>query len=111
VLLISHALWLSQFAASRSVLRRTLSLSGKLYTVIGVMPPTFRFPVDQPKDSFWTTIAADDDPRDLHPLVTNRSAHFLTVMGRLKPGVTVAQADQEMKTLAAQLATLKGQTE
>jgi putative ABC transport system permease protein len=104
VLLISHALWLSQFAAARSVLGRTISLSGNLYTVIGVMPPAFRFPVDRPKDSFWTTITADDDPSDPHPLLTNRSEHFLTVLGRLKPGVTVAQADQEMKTLAAQLA-------
>ena len=104
VLLISHALWQSEFAADPSIVGRTVSLSGNVYTVIGVMPQSFRFPVDEPKDSFWTTIAADNDAADLHPLVTNRGVHFLTVMGRLKDGVTVAQADQEMKTLTAQLA-------
>jgi predicted permease len=104
VLLISHSLWVSQFAGDPSVLGRTMSLSGNLYTIVGVMPPSFRFPVNQPRNSFWTTIAADDDPSDPHPLLTNRSVHFLTVMGRLKPGVTVAQADQDMKALAGRLA-------
>ncbi len=104
VLLISHSLWVSQFAGDKSVLGRAMSLSGNLYTIVGVMPPSFRFPVNQPKNSFWTTIAADDDPSDPHPLLTNRSVHFLTVMGRLKPGVTVAQANQDMKAIAARLA-------
>jgi len=104
VLLISYSLWASQFAEDKSVLGRTISMSGNLYTIIGVMPPSFRFPVNQPKTSFWTTIAADDDPSDPHPPLTNRGMHFLTVIGRLKSGVTVAQADQDMKALAARLA-------
>lgn len=103
-LLISHFLWVSQFAADRSVLGRTIRMSGNLYTIVGVMPQSFRFPVNQPKDSFWTTIAADNDPSDPRPLFTNRGTHFLTVIGRLKSGVTVAQADQDMKALAARLA-------
>jgi putative ABC transport system permease protein len=104
VLLISHSLWQSQFAGDKSVLGRTLSLSGTTFTVIGVMPPSFRFPVSQPQNSFWTTLAADDDPSDPHPVLTNRGMHFLTVMGRLKPGVSVEQADQDMKAIAARLA-------
>jgi putative ABC transport system permease protein len=103
-LLISHSLWVSQFAGDRSVLGRTINLSGSLYTIVGVMPPSFRFPVNQPKDSFWATLAADDEPSEPHPALTNRGMHFLTVIGRLKPGVTVEQADQEMKALAAHLA-------
>jgi hypothetical protein len=105
VLLISHTLWMSQFTGNKSVLGRTIGLSGNLYTIIGVMPPSFRFPVNQPENSFWTTLAADEDPSEPHPVLTNRGVHFLTVIGRLKPGVTVAQADQDMKTLAARLAT------
>jgi putative ABC transport system permease protein len=101
VLVISHELWMSDFAGDKSVLGRTISLSGNLYTIVGVMPRSFRFPVNQPGNSFWTTLAADDDPTDL----TNRGVHFLTVIGRLKPGVTVVQADQDMKALAARLAT------
>jgi putative ABC transport system permease protein len=103
-LLISDSLWESQFARERSVLGRTISLSGTAFTVIGVMPPAFRFPVNQPKNSFWTTLAVDDDPAGSHSQLTNRGSHFLTVMGRLKPGVTVEQADQDMKTIAARLA-------
>jgi len=104
VLLISHSLWVTQFAGDRAVLGRTMSLSGSLYTIIGVMPETFRFPVTQPENSFWTTMAADDDPTDPHPLLQNRSTHFLTVMGRLKLGVTVAQASEEMNGIAGRLA-------
>lgn len=104
VILISHSLWVSQFAADKSVLGRTISLSGNLFTVIGVMPQSFRFPVNQPKSSFWTTPLADDDPAQLHPVLKNRGVHFLTVVGSLKSGVTVAQADQEMKLIASRLA-------
>ncbi|HEV2710904.1 MAG TPA: ABC transporter permease [Edaphobacter sp.] len=105
VLVISHKLWMSDFAGDKSVLGRTISLSGNLYTIVGVMPPSFRFPVNQPENSFWTTLASDDIPTDPHPPLTNRGSHFLTVIGRLKPGVTVVQADQDMKALAARLAT------
>jgi putative ABC transport system permease protein len=104
VILISHDLWKSQFAGDPSVVGRSLPLSGKPYTIIGVMPATFRFPVTAPKNSLWTTIAEDNDPTDPHPLTSNRSVHFLNVMGRLKPGVTIAQADQEMKAVAGRLA-------
>jgi putative ABC transport system permease protein len=104
VILISHAFWKSQFAEDRSVLGRTIHLSGNTYTIIGVMPAVFRFPVTAPENSFWTTLAVDNDPAESHPLTGNRSVHFLTVLGRLKPGVTVVQADAEMKAIAARLA-------
>jgi len=79
--------------------RRNISLSGEVYTIVGVMPSSFRFPVDQSQNAFWTTLALDDDPSDLHPAVTNRGGHFLAVFGRLKPGVSVAQADQDLNTM------------
>jgi putative ABC transport system permease protein len=104
VLLISHALWQSEFAGDPAILGRSVHLSGNLFTIIGVMPQSFRFPVEQPKCSFWTTPAVDDDPNDPHSVLINRGVHFLTVMGRLKDRVNVAQADQEMKAFAAQLA-------
>ena len=54
-------------AATRSILGRTINLSGDLYTIIGVMPATFRFPVTDPQIGIWTTLAVDDDPNDPHP--------------------------------------------
>lgn len=104
VALISHGLWTSQFASDQSIVGRTIHLSGDLYTVIGVMPPTFRFPVNQPKVDIWTTLALDDDPRDPKPSTRNRGSHFLGTFGRLKPGVSVEQADQDMRTIAVNLA-------
>jgi putative ABC transport system permease protein len=104
VVLISHALWTSQFGSDKSAVGRSISLNGDLYTVVGVMPASFHFPVTQPLNSFWTTLAVDDDPANPSPLIVNRSTHFLSVIARLKPGVTVAQADQDFKSIASHLA-------
>ncbi len=102
VVLISHALWVSQFGSEPSIVGRTVHLSGDAFTVIGVMPNSFRFPVTAPKNSFWTTLAIDNEPHN--PGTANRGMHFLTVIGRLRPGVSVAQADSDMKAIAKRLA-------
>jgi putative ABC transport system permease protein len=104
VVLISHALWVEQFGAEQSVIGRSVKLSGDLYTVIGVMPASFRFPVTEPQNGVWTTLAVDDDPTDPHPMTKNRGGHFLSTVGRMKPGVTVAQVDQDLKNIARNLA-------
>lgn len=103
VVLISHTLWASQFASDRAVVGRTLHLSGQAYTIVGVMPSSFRFPVNAPKNDYWTTLAVDNDgtPRSV---TANRGSHSLNVLGRLKPGITVAQADADMRAIAARLA-------
>src|SRR5262249_22248938 len=104
VALISHGLWTSQFASDQSIVGRTIHLSGDLYTVIGVMPPTFRFPVYDSKVGIWTTLAVDDEPRDPTPNTRNRGSHFLNAFGRLKPGISVQQADQDIRAIAVNLA-------
>jgi len=101
VVLLSHSLWESQFGADKGVLGRTIQLSGETFTVIGVMPPTFRFPITAPKTGVWTTLAVDDTLTG--DAMTNRGMHWLNATGRLNPGVTVAQADEEMKAIAARL--------
>ena len=103
VVLISHDLWTSQFAGDKSVIGRAIHLSGDLYTIVGVMPPSFRFPVNQARVGIWTTLAVDDDPRDPKPNTKNRGSHFLGAFGRLKPGVTVAQADEDLRAIAVNL--------
>jgi putative ABC transport system permease protein len=104
VILISHALWASEFGADKSIVGRGAHLSGDLYTVIGVMPPTFQFPVNQPRVGIWTTLAVDNDPRDPKPNTSNRGSHFLNAFGRLKPGITVKEADQDLRMIAVNLA-------
>jgi len=104
VVLISHSLWQARFGSDPTILGRQLKLNGNQYTVIGVMPKSFRFPVDKPANDFWTTLAVDDDPNDPLPNTKSRGSHFLSVFGRMKPGVTVAQVDQDLKAIAANLA-------
>lgn len=103
VILISHALWVSQFGADKSIVGRSVRLSDQLYTIVGVMPPAFRFPVTRPTNSVWMTLAVDNDPSDPHPIAQNRGAHFLNVIGRLKPGVSTTQATQDLDLIARSL--------
>ena len=102
VVLISHALWMAQFAGDTAIVGRTVSLSGQLFTILGVMPASFRFPMSSPQNDMWTTLAVDEDSPD--PLTTKRGMHFLNAIGRLKAGVAVAQANQDLSTIAAILA-------
>src|SRR5215469_5484507 len=103
VALISHSLWVSQFAGDKSIIGRSVHFSGELFTVVGVMPPSFRFPVTRPTNAIWTTLAVDDDVKDKNSNVRSRGAHFLSVLGRLKPGATVSQADQDLRAIAVAL--------
>jgi putative ABC transport system permease protein len=57
-----------------------------------------------PQTGVWTTLALDDDPSDPRPMTKVRGAHFLNTIGRMKPGVTVAQVDQDLKHIAGSLA-------
>ncbi len=98
VVLISHALWVSQFHADKSIIGRDIDLSGRQFAVIGVMPSSFRFPVTRPRNTFWTTLAVDEG------FLAKRGARGMDAIGRLKDGVSIAQANQEMKVIAAQLA-------
>lgn len=102
VVLLSHALWVSQFGSDRSIIGRTIHLSGEAYALVGVMPATFRFPINAPQNSFWTTLAVDNDGTP-KAQTANRGDHEMSVIGRLRPGATVSQADADMKAIAARL--------
>jgi putative ABC transport system permease protein len=95
ILVISHALWRSNFGADPGVLGRNISMDGEPYTIIGVMPAGFRFDGDQIR--YWTPFAFDSS------MAAVRGAHFIRVMARLRAGVSLPQAQSEMKGLAAQL--------
>jgi putative ABC transport system permease protein len=96
VAVIGHSLWQRRFGGSRDVIGQTLRMNDQAYTVIGVMPAGFAYP-DRSVE-FWDP--AHFDAKDL----ARRSSHFLNVVARLKPGVTVAQAQADMSGIAAQLA-------
>lgn len=105
VAVISHALWQRQFGGDPGIVGRAITLDRKPYTVVGVAPSGFAFPVDEPNIQLWTTIAADREaPAGDQPLVEQRGAHLLTALGRLKPGVSLEQARADLNVIAGALA-------
>lgn len=98
VLIMSDGLWRSQFGSDRGVLGKKLLLDGEDYEVIGVMPPRFRFP--DLDDQLWVPLAMTPEERE------NRGSHVLNVFARLKPGVTLNEAQAEMSGIARRLTEL-----
>jgi putative ABC transport system permease protein len=98
VVVLSHSLWQSAFAGAPDAIGRTILLDSEPYTIIGVMPANFRFPLTG--TDALLPIGWDDK------VMTQRGAHYLSVLGRLKSGVTVAQADADLSAIMAQLRKL-----
>jgi putative ABC transport system permease protein len=96
--ILSHAYWIRRFAADPAVIGRPLTLNDKSTTVVGVMPPTFDF-----ASAF--SPGSRVDILTPFPLTqeTDRWGNTLAVIGRLKPGVTIAQAQSEFDLLNRQL--------
>ncbi len=101
VVILSHALFQKRFNGDASILNQAITLEGIKFTVIGVMPPSFEFPIQNDPVELWTTIAGDSAGKD--PVTNQRGAHFLRVIGRLKPGITEEQAQAELTAIAARL--------
>jgi putative ABC transport system permease protein len=95
VVLMSYRLWQRRFGGDQAIIGKTLTLNDEIYTVIGVMPVRFQFPAND--DELWVPIAFD--ARE----AANRNRHYLEVVARLKPGVTLEQAQTEMTTIGARL--------
>jgi predicted permease len=92
---ISYGTWHDVFGADRNIIGRQTQLDGRNCTIIGVMPASFRFPLDDDEDpaNIWV-------PLRLDPLQTgNRGNHSLYLLGRLKDGVTSQQAQGELASL------------
>jgi predicted permease len=99
VVLLSHSLWQRRFGSDPGVIGRALTLNGESYTVVGVMPHALRLPGESNwKDQLWVPIAFPQEE------ASQRGNHFLEVIARLIPGITLKQAQAEMETIAARLA-------
>jgi predicted permease len=96
-LLLGHALWQQRFAGDPDIAGRKVMVDGQPYTVRGVMPAGFRFP--DRDTAIWTPAGAAYTPAQM----TSRGRHDFMFVARLKPGVTLAQANQDLKAIAEQL--------
>ena len=101
VVVLSHQLFQNRFGADPGVLNQSITLDGNSYTIVGVMPRGFQFPIQNDPVELWTTIAGDAEGKS--PMTEARGAHFLFIIGRLKPGVTIAQAQAEATTIGSRL--------
>lgn len=101
VAILSHKLWVSDFASSPNALGQTVKISDEPYTIVGVMPSDFHYPIGQPA-SFWSTYAIDAEGRA--PGTSLRDSDNLSIVGRLKPGVGIKQALAELNTIQRGLA-------
>jgi putative ABC transport system permease protein len=90
-----YGLWQRRFGGDPNLVGRQLTLNGQPHTVIGILPPDFQYP---PGRELW----APRQPRNNDRQV--RGASFIRVVGRLKPGISVAEAQAEMNNIASQLA-------
>jgi putative ABC transport system permease protein len=102
VAILSHRLWKRRFGGSRNIVGRSVQLDGVAHTVVGVMPEDFRLLL--PAEAFLVTDAELWRPlRFNYERAPPRNFTTFTVFGRLKPGVTFAQAQAQMNAVAEQL--------
>jgi predicted permease len=92
VAMLSYAFWQKRFGGDQGILGQAVTLNGTPFTVIGVMPATLTFPFGQTQ--VWLPRVFEQE--GLPPEIVERGTGFLTLLGRMKPGVTRAQADEQM---------------
>jgi len=101
VIMLGHDIWKRDFNADPNVVGQSVRVNGKAATIIGVMPPNFKFPGFE---ELWTPLYNQFPPVPRGQLVIGANNAAPAVMGRLKPGITLDQANAEFVNLAHQLA-------
>ena len=104
VVVISYAFWTRRFAASRGAIGATVGLNQRGYTIIGVAPKGFHGPNALVSADVWVPMAMYPQMFSMADWVDRRKALLFSVVGRLRDGVSRQQAEDNMKTLTAQLA-------
>ncbi|MDX6613984.1 MAG: hypothetical protein QOD75_3170 [Blastocatellia bacterium] len=103
VVVLSNRLWRERFNSDANIVGQSITLSQQSFTVLGVMPASFEYPkgVD-----LWKPLLTSMTPREME----NRGAVYLQAIGRLKPGVSLAQAESELNTIIARVAAQHPET-
>lgn len=96
VIVLSNDIWKRRFGSNPAIVGQQITLDGKPYEVIGVMPAGFRYPL---RSEMWVPLRFS-----ARELETQRGAHYIDVLGRLKPDTTLQQARDNMRAIAARLA-------
>jgi putative ABC transport system permease protein len=97
VIVITDRFWARRFGSDPGIVGKNIQLDGKTVQVIGVMPPGFEHPILWGSIDIWQPLAFTPEQKK------DRGTNYLSEFGRLKPGVTIKQAEQSMVTLAANI--------
>ncbi len=92
VVVLKHSLWQQHFAGDPDIVGKTINLNRKQFTVVGVMPADFNYPYNT--GEMWAPMVFTPEER------TDRGSHFLRVIGLLKPGVSMVQAQSDLSSIA-----------
>ena len=101
--LLTHDYWQGRFAAAPDIVGRTLNLNGQPWTIVGVLPADFQFPLRGASEA-WVTLDMNPDQQN------RRSLHWLNVVARLKSGTTRGQAEEELRAIQQRLAARHSET-
>jgi len=100
---LSHSFWQRRMAGDPNIVGKTVQLNNRAYEVIGVAPDYFVGTKFALALDFWTPISMADELRRSSGLLNDRGSHWMNVIGRLKPGVSLAQATAEMNAISVRL--------
>jgi putative ABC transport system permease protein len=103
VVVLSYSAWQNRFKGAAQVVGQAVPINGQSYTVVGVMPQGFQFPIESEPAELWANFTADTESVSGDPHSAQRGSPYLRAIGKLKPGVTVAQAEAQLVSIAAQL--------
>jgi predicted permease len=103
VLVVSHSLWQRRFGADPNIVGKTVRLNNRPYQVIGVAPESFTGTKFALSLDFWTPISMVEEIRRSPKVLEARGDHWMNAIGRLKPGVSLAQASAEFSAIANRL--------
>ncbi len=98
VVVLTYPLWQRAFGGDPKILGQLITISARSYTVIGVMPPKWKFPIEDEHIDYVMPLQYL-----IASALNNRGAHFLRVVGRLKPAVQRRQAEAELSAIAGRL--------
>jgi predicted permease len=101
VAILSHEIWKRDFNGDPNIVGQSVRINGKAATIIGVMPPNFKFPFSE---ELWVSLYNEFPPVPRGQLVIGANNAAPAVMGRLKPGVSIDQVNAEFVGLARRLA-------
>src|SRR6185312_9687366 len=101
VAVLSENLWRSRFGSNPAILGQSITLDMRSFTVVGILPASFRFPEGAAQQDVWIAVA--QDPL-FGPMISRPGARSLGGIARLKPGVSLTQAQAEMNAIGARLA-------